>query len=218
MTSYASTYAEDAKNNPELQKQQHDARKKAIEALIDATTDRRTREGDWVYSIGVNVGFGFPSWQWTRVTDPNDPRYTRFPARPTFNLPPQLELPIGFAIQKLPGRRHMGFHVQFSGLDLAQFVAYAYRRDTGQTNGDTTNSSAVDLTRPVWANFVTANLQVGWILGTPSNNFMLGFEGRWAPTLFATTATTAGRQDERRGGLWRIGFFFSYYVPFFDFN
>jgi hypothetical protein len=208
VTAYAATYTTDAHGDPKLIQAQQDARKKAVESLIDAATNRTNRDGDWVVSIGANVGLSI-GWQWLAATNYQVER----------QLYPQLELPVGVAVQLLPDRRlngccwlkkHSGFHAQLSVLDIAQFISY---RQDGSVSPIT------------WSNFVMVGLQAGWIIGTPSTPFIIGVEGRWAPTLFTQTVLqTQGtgvmttQMPVQEGGAWRLGLFVSYYVPFFDFN
>lgn len=217
VTSYAATYSTDGKGDGKDAQAQHEARKKAIESLIDTATDRSRRDGDWVVSLGANVGFLLAGAQWAAARDQR-----------TELSYAQLELPMGIALERLPNRQasrcpappgarpcrgsagrwlanHTGFHAQLSVIDLAQFLAF---------------DSNAHLTGVHWGNFVMVGAQLGLILGTPSTPFVLGVEGRWAPTLFrdADPGGASAGSDNQRGGLWRIGFFASYYVPFFDIN
>jgi hypothetical protein len=207
LTAYASTYASSSKEDPESIKEAHEARKKAIEGLMDATTDRTNRGGQWVASIGVNPGFSVSGAQYvfntTRLgTSPNTSGLPT--STPTGYMPPQIQLPMGLALQKLPkpkteGGVGCGGHFQLSVIDLGQFVAL---------DKDTTVS------KPRWDSFVMVGIQAGFIIGTPSNPFVIGFDGRWSPTLFSPDTTSS----EKVGGALRAGLFASYYVPFFDFN
>ncbi len=73
-------------------------------------------------------------------------------------------------------------------------------------------------------------LQIGWLIGSPSVPFVVGVEGRWAPSLFTETPASAvtgnmmtanmmaSQNQVPVGGAWRIGLFVAYYIPFFDFN
>lgn len=193
LTTYASTYTTaDGKTETQNAEQLHDARKKAIEGLIDATTQRSDRGGEFVASLGVNPGFVLSGYQ-------------RLPKAGTENqyMPPQLSLPIGLAFQWLPNTKDnekwkIGHHIQFAAADLGQFIAIAQ---------DGTVSEAR------WDSFLMAGLQYGVIIGTPSNNFMIGVDARWSPTVF----TKSGDATDGGGAL-RAGLFASYYVPFFDLN
>ncbi len=192
MTAYASTYATDDKGDPERAKESHDARKKAVEGLIDAATDRSGRGGQVVLSLGINPGLGLSGYQHLPKRDPED-QY----------LPPQLSLPMGIALQVLPPNKDgdrvaIGHHAQVSLIDLGQFVA-------------TTKDAEVN--KPRWDSFLMIGAQYGLIIGTPSHNFMLGADVRWAPTLFAEEGDPANG-----AGAFRVGGFASYYVPFIDLN
>lgn len=199
--SYAATYA-----NPGdtiAVNAQHAARKKAIESLIDATTRRTNRDGEWVASIGASVGF-YGGVQWIR-SEPG----CYSDAKPCAMVP-QLSLPMGLALQYLPDRRDatkqdplrarrvwMGWHLQVSAIDLGQFIALDGR---------------AKLTENIrWADFVTAGLQTGLIVGTPDTNFLLAADFRWLPTAFSSA-------DGDSAGAFRLGLTLSYYVPFFDLN
>jgi len=192
IAAYAATYNDD--KSAEAQAEAREARKQAIESLIDAATDRRGRDGDTIVSIGSSVGFHAVGGQ------------LRYDAAGAFKerelVVGQVALPMGVAVQKFREDKAIdGFHWQLSLIDLGQFLA---RSDDNQ---------ATDLT---WADFVMVGGQVGLIFGSPSNPFVIGGEVRWSPTLFEsiTDATTG---TSKRGAL-RAGLFVSYYVPFFDLN
>lgn len=201
VTAYASTYVS---TNADDIKQRHEARKKAIEDLVDSATSRTERSGDWIVSVGGNVGASLVGGQY-------------LVSRPGLDLAlPQLSLPLGVAVQKLArgnrcgdqgsvACRYLGFHLQISPIDLGQFVSY---------------DGNFQITSTRWANFVTAAVQAGALIGPPSSPFMVGLDLRWAPTLFTQAEAQADPMapPAERGGAFRFGLFFGYYVPFFDFN
>lgn len=192
MTAYASTYATGTDGSGEHAKESHDARKKAIEGLIDAATERGGRGGQVVLSLGINPGLGLSGYQHLPKRAPED-QY----------LPPQLSLPMGVAVQVLPPNKDgdrvaLGHHVQVSVIDLGQFVA---------------TTKDAELNKPRWDSFLMVGAQYGLIVGTPSHNFMFGADVRWAPTLFAENGDPANG-----AGAIRVGGFASYYVPFIDLN
>lgn len=194
LASYAATYVNDPKADAKAIQEQHDARKRAIESLIDAATERSNRDGDWVFSIGANVGLGsggqfLAKYDWAS----SGSGY------------PQLELNMGLALQALPNRRlgvPVGGHFQLSLIDLGQFVAY---------------SDDNNIAKAYWANFVEIGTQIGIILGSPTSNVIIGAEARWSPGLFSGTAFDLPGARSAQGAV-RVGAFVSYYVPFFDFN
>lgn len=175
-----------------------DARKKAIEGLMDATTDRRQRSGAWVVSLGVNVG-GLAGGRWFNAEEYRETRRS-LSANPMY---PQLSLPMGVAIQKLPSpmfgskRFGLGFHSQLTVLDLAQYVGY---------------SQDSKVTDPTWSTSLALGAQLGVLIGTSSDAFFIGPEFRYSPTMFPSS------NGDGRAGVASIGFGIGYYVPVFDFN
>jgi hypothetical protein len=215
IAAYASTF--DAKaGDAEALAAAREARKRAIESLIDTATDRRGRHGDTVWSIGANVGFSIWGQQFLRDArddglDDAENQWFR------------LQLPMGIAVQHVwdtrarnDGWRQQyacgskigcGFHAQISLVDLGQFLA----------------SSEGEFNEVTPRDFLTVGLQAGWILGSPSMPFVIGADVRWAPSLFPRTCENkaCGGNDyaeTTRSGVLQWGFFASYYVPFLDIN
>ncbi len=200
--SYAASYT--SPGDASTANAQHAARKKAVESLIDATTRRNNRDGQWVVSIGASVGF-YGGVQWIR-SKPD----CYSDAKPCLMVP-QLSLPMGVALQYLPNRQDpadklnpararsvsVGWHLQLSPIDLGQFIAL---------DG---NAKLTDNVR--WTDFVLAGLQTGLIVGTPDVNFLLAADFRWLPTVFPAA-------DGQSAGAFRFGLTLAYYLPFFDFN
>jgi hypothetical protein len=196
LTAYAATYTADPKGNADVIKQQHEARKQAVEELVTATTQRSERGGDWVASLGVNVGFGVGG-QYLPNLPSGDGVQTKW-------VYPQLELPLGLSVQRLPdttdnGPWCVGFHLQLSAIDIAQYLAY---------------SSDGGLSRPTWGSFAMIGVETGLLFGTPSNALLIGVDARYAPALFSNGANLA----TSGAGAFRVGLIASYYVPFIDFN
>lgn len=202
ITAYASSYSDSSKGD---EKQLHEARKKAVENLIDAAANRSERHGEWVFSLGANVGAALIGGQY-------------LPSQSGFSAAyPQLVLPIGVAAQWLPQgamcghgkttcRHYVGFHAQISPIDLGQFVSY---------------DGNFQITSTRWSNFVAVSTQFAFLFGKPATPFVLGLDIRFAPTLFSqeqTTTVDGATMSTDRGGMFRFGLFFGYYVPFFDFN
>lgn len=190
---YLATYVSTENSTPEHAKELHQARKRAIESLIDAATNRANREGQVIFSLGVPVG-AIGGAQYIRQSSEWSAMY------------PQLSVGLGVALQLLPvGKLRdgtcghgAGLHVQLLAIDLAQYVAY-----------DSTGT----VSRPSWSSSVTLGVQVGALLGTAKNAFLIGLDARYTPTLFPDAE---GSSD--RSGALRLGLFLGTYIPLFDFN
>lgn len=147
VATYAATYAvagQDGKSEAELRV----ARAEAIEDLVDATTRRAERHGDWVVSLGIPVGF-IAGGQLIRErnkptsTADGDEVGSELSSWKERGMAPQLEVPLGIGVQRLVGRRYSlgkarppstkretrgafadGLHLHISVIDLGQFLAY----------------------------------------------------------------------------------------------
>lgn len=229
VASYSATYVAkttEGKTDSELRAQ----RTEALEGVIDVATRRTYRHGDTVFGLGIPVGFGL-GWQSVRtrrdrLDDMDDVLTADDPvqlATPGF-MPPQLEVPLGFALQRLVGRRYRdgvgrsvpkereskhgrwyfdGIHTFASLIDLGQFTSY---NKDGEVN------------QPRWDTIFSPGAQIGWAIGTPANMFIIASEVRYAPTLFAGTTELSVSNSDNPGGALRFGFSFAYYVSLFDFN
>lgn len=158
------------------------ARTEAIEALMDEAASREGRNGDFIVSLGANVGVSAVGYE-RRLADDTEGYYAL-----------QVALPMGVALQRMPGGDDCPWHFGFFVVDLGQFVA-------------ATSSGKRNETR--WDSGFGFIGQIGWVIGSAENPFVLGGEVRYAPTMFT---------DGDAGGAVRIGVFAQYYVPFFDFN
>lgn len=163
LVSYAATYEHPSSSGTERQQIQA-RRKETLEALIDIATDRHDRDGDQIYSLGVNVGFTAIGMR--RLT--NDSPHLQWA---------QLGLPFGIARQSFSNSGCPGLHLQLSVLDLGQYVAF---------------SSGGGATPPRWQTALTANLQAGALLGTPKDPFVIGVDLRYSPALFPTDGNQNG--------------------------
>ncbi|MEQ8276000.1 MAG: hypothetical protein RMA76_38630 [Deltaproteobacteria bacterium] len=178
MTAYAQTYADAAKDLPA--EDLKEKRKEIIETAIDSFTDRGDRGGDVVFSLGTAVGFRAIGGHFRYGTD--DGRYA---------FAPQLALPLGLAVQQLPGKSLLGWHLGVYALDLGQFVAY----------GDDIDSES-----PEWNVFVTPGLQAGALIGTAEDTVLVGLDAHY------------GRSETIDDGFIRVGLVLAYYVSLFDLN
>ncbi|MFO0882594.1 MAG: hypothetical protein U0894_00120 [Pirellulales bacterium] len=202
VASYAQNYSSgDDKLDEKQAKAQRDARKKAIESMMDVTTNRSAREGDMIVSLGINPGLSLIGYQTGPGTSGQSPFYY-----------PQLSLPMGIALQGLPSAklnrhlRRLGWHVQASFVDLAQFVSYD-------------GSANLSMNNLRWSDFVMIGLQGGFLLGSnPNMQFVVGIDTRYAPTQSFLPKPADDSTTEPLRGVFRVGVFASYYVPFFDFN
>jgi hypothetical protein len=167
--SYASTYQDkpDATNNDkteaEREKLRHDERKKAMEELIDSTTDRSNRQGDWVVSTGVAVGF-------------NAGRVPRNFRLDDAFWSPSLSLPLGVSIEYLP-RKVLGFHAQVTLLDLGQYA---------NINGD------AQIAKPEIATAAVVGTQLGMLVGSSKYSALIGIDFGYAPALKFTDTQNPG--------------------------
>lgn len=134
-------------------------------------------------------------------------------------MPPQLSLPMGIAMQHLPGGHRSCWaenlipsHFLLSVIDLGQYVSYA---------GDGTTA-----TRKL-ESALSLGGQIGYLFGSSSNAFSVALDFRYAPGMTVQTAEVAqqdaSREPTAKGpahpqGSIRWGISLSYYVPFFDFN
>ncbi|MEM6988942.1 MAG: hypothetical protein AAF721_00550 [Myxococcota bacterium] len=229
VAAYSATYVaktSEGKTDAELRAQ----RTEALEGVIDVATRRTYRHGDVVFGLGIPVGFGL-GWQSIRtrrdraddmddVVNEDDPAQLTTPGF----MPPQLEVPLGFGLQRLVGRRHRdgvgrdipsrrkakhgrwyfdGIHVFASLIDLGQFTSY---KADGEVN------------QPRWDTIFSPGAQLGWAVGTPANMFIIASEVRYAPTLFAGTSELSVSNSQEPGGALRFGLSLAYYVSLFDFN
>lgn len=202
IAAYAKVYNETKDEDP---KAARDARKKALESLIDSATDRRDRGGQWVVSLGSNVALSYTrSWAHENPTF-DDAGIMTNPASSDLSkqIPwaPEVRIPLGVAIQRLPNNACLfdvclGFHASLHIGDLGQFVA------VGE------NGKVADVR---WDSFVAPGGEIGFLLGDAHRAASLTFHAEYSPSLFPTS-------DGNAAGAFRCGFSLGYYVPFFDFN
>lgn len=193
IATYASSYSISGKTDAETSKAQHDARKKALETLIEQETDRSGSGQRWIFSVGANVGF-IAGMSVNYTSGGNLVRASD--GTPVAALAPQLSLPMGLSIQRLPKSREFsaGFHFGLSLLDLGQYIAY----DNGGVN-------------PSVASAFSIGAQLGVLIGTSSDAVFIGPDFRYAPMLRSDTTVATGLPSLRLGLINA-----SYYVPFFD--
>lgn len=183
-------------------KDQREARKEALESVIDAATDRRGREGTAVWSLGVGVGGSLWSRQRLDLTTTRAGQ----PAAKEQPLGVQLHVPLGIAYQLLPSRNWfhpLPIHVMLTVLDLANYV------------GKTTEPNS----SPDWRAIIAPGMQVGVAvpgLSRANNLVLVGYALTYAPQFLETPAASGAGSASFRGAR-RRGLFVTYYVPLWDF-
>lgn len=180
----------------ELQKQRAEERKKALEAVIDAFTDRSQRENDWVLSLGTNVSIGYQH----RVNAFNGKGENHQP-----NLSP-VSLPMGLAFQQLPGEDHGNFHVMLTFVDLAQYLTVSKEKVDDASN--------IQAPKPELATALRLGAEIGFLFGEPSFPLSVTVHGAWIPRV--TYEGDEGRNESRSE--FRYGVSVGVYVPFLDLN
>ncbi len=143
------------------------ARKKALQSLIDAATDRHGRGGSWIVSLGSNVGAS-ATWSYPRSSQYND----------AWAPSPQVRVPIGFSLDLLPQKsgHPFGFHSSLIVGDLGQFAALS--------------GGALDNVR--WDSFLSPGVEVGVLFGSPEHAVNLTFHAEYAPALFTDSNNVSG--------------------------
>jgi len=195
LTSYASTYVNVKDGEAPSTEELRARRTVALEAAIDAFTSRKGAHNSWIASLGLPVGFS-AGGQSLRALDPGSGEYGFLTPEV---MPPQLSLPLGFAVQRVPGPKRVGFHAMATALDLAQFVAY---------------DANAELSKVTWNSFMSPGAQLGVLVGSPTNSFVIAGEVRYAPSLFKVG--DGAMPGDQPGGALRFGLFLAYYVPLFD--
>jgi hypothetical protein len=207
VASYARTYDETKSLDPAEARK---ARKQALEALIDAATDRHGREGDAIWSLGSPVGISVGA-RWTAGdADRYQSEAAAFYEDTDFGF--QWRVPLSLVWQRLPKqdecivnnrwfRGTCGTHLALSVADLGQLAR----------SGD-------DLR---WSDFLGVGLQAGVLLGSAKHSVVVAAELTWAPGLYEREVkieTDAGTETRTLSGAFTAGVALAYYVPFFDLN
>jgi hypothetical protein len=207
VASYARTYDETKSLDPAEARK---ARKQALEALIDAATDRHGREGDAIWSLGSPVGISLGA-RWTAGdADSYQSEAAAFYEDTDFGF--QWRVPLSLVWQRLPKqdecivnnrwfRGTCGTHLALSVADLGQLAR----------SGD-------DLR---WSDFLGVGLQAGVLLGNAKHSVVVAAELTWAPGLYEREVkieTDAETETRTLSGAFTAGVALAYYVPFFDLN
>lgn len=201
-----------------------EARARAIESFIDASTRRQGRDRAAVVSVGALVGFGALA----TLTEPSKvAEGAALPSEAQPLSPFVLTMPMGFSFEWLPrsdcvggcpaepgreGERffrglqaHTGVHFRLSLLDLAQFL-------------NVRNDGSIVAAKPDWANVFSVGGQLGLQFGVPEFSLDLSLDGRWTPAILGPAQIGGESTDITRRGAWRLGVVIGTYIPFFDFN
>lgn len=159
LATYGASYrtGSDDVTSAEVEKARADERKKAVESLIDAATDRTDREGDWVWSLGTNVGLGYDRL-WRNGREDVNP----------------LSLRTGLSIQRLSASFVPG-HLMFTLLDLAQY-ALLVEESTGEGEETELKTPKAEVSTAL-----QLGAELGWVFGKPSNPILLAIHAGWAP-------------------------------------
>ncbi len=155
IVSYSTSYAKiEGEDQAAIEKQRGEIRKKAMNDLIDAATDRTGRDDDRIWSLGAGVGFG-RLW----VGKNGDEGFEDDLA---------LSIPLGLSVEfktrkpilPLFGATAMRPHIQFSALDLANYL----RKEGGEVV-EPNLYTAVDfnarLSMAFW-DYVDVGAVIGW--------------------------------------------------------
>lgn len=192
LLAFARTYtgSEGEKLSAEEKKE---ARRKAIESIIDAYTARSGLAGRHMLSIGVPAGVRFVG------VDPIRPRANDIVAA-------SLALPLGVAYQFLPNENNW---------DEA-FQVFAYPIDIGQFLPNSEEISGMGT--PKWHAFLTPGVQAAFIFGSPQDLFFVGLDYHIESTQrkgdSPFSATILAPEHQRFSH--QISFVAGYYVPLFD--
>ncbi len=203
VASYVQTYEETKGGTSDEARK---ARKKALESLMDSATDRSSRGGSWVYSIGSPVGFSTG----LRVAPGDDKSYASTASAYDVDLGFQWRVPVSLSAQWLPPSDScLGAHLGLWVADLGQFA----RTNASGATGEIT-----------WRDFLGFGVQAGALIGTSDHAAVLAIEAAWSPSLYTRDVSIADGTDgttsdtHRVSGAFTLGITFAYYIPFFDLN
>lgn len=202
--SYLQVY-DDTKNSDPAEAKA--ARKKALESLIDSSTDRKHRAGDRIVSLGVPVGFT-GSLRWTPGAAGTGATGRGF--RDLYQLEDAFawRLPLSLAVQWLPEEgRSRGWHLGLTFADLGNFAR-------GDANGEDDKIQ--------WKDFLQLGVQGAVTLGNRRHTVLLGLDLSWNPGLYEreimVTNADGTMESVQQSGAYMMGLTLAYYVPLFDLN
>lgn len=201
---YVEAYATTKEMDPAAARE---ARKEALEAIIDGATDRAERGGDGVWSLGIAPGV---SGGFSLAPEPQSEPASSWRDAYGWGGDFQLRLPLGLFYQTLPDSTdevEVGFHTGIWFADLGQFT----RSDRGGEDESVR-----------WNDFVGVGGQLGVLVGSSNQSFLLAAEASWSPTVYERAVTImreeGGTYTRDLSGAFRLGVILAYYVPLFDLN
>lgn len=215
VSSYAASYRAAGDSNELDEGAREEERKKALEVVIDAFTDRSHRAGDFVVSVGADIGLQYAGMSSPRKNDrlPNGKRDAQVynplttPMGLAFQwLPNPVSKVGGCPIPKLPNR--IGCHIMATVIDPAQ---YAMMNNWGND---------ARFVRATPATSIRIGLRIGLLLGEPSFPISIVGHGSYSPALEMWTTDKAGNDVATPPSLpvWMYGVSAGVYVPFLDFS
>lgn len=195
LASYGASYrsTSDSEDAAEVAKLRAEERKKALEEVIDAFTDRSQRRGEEVWSLGSNVSLGY---QRSYNREKNSGDDIALEGSVNRNA---LSLPMGLAYQRLPQKDQLGGHVMLTVLDLSQYL---------------TLSEDMKIPEPELTSALRLGIEAGLLWGEPNFPISLTLGIAWLPQV--TYQDDAGQTGSYREV--RVNGSIGIYVPFLDFN
>lgn len=208
MTSYLSTYSGSEDLSPEAVQARHEARKAAINSLIDATTDRTYRFNDAIFSVGSLVG----TYNGLK-TNGGEAFKDRYFYQP-------LNVGFGFGIDHFPktwGKkqdRGFGYHIDFSPLDLGHYLTIEGDVDEDQSTNDDESEDNGPTREIEWQDAIAPSFTIGpaWYFSRADTVLVLGAKGGYSIRF------NDSDKDQGDEGMFHWGIVLGIYVPFFDFN
>lgn len=203
ISSYAASYRAAGKDGEVDEAAREQERKKALESVIDAFTDRSHRGGETVFSLGADVGFQFAGM--ATVNDDNLPNgegsdYVHNP----------FSMPMGLALQRLPDPQAsgVGCHIMATVIDPAQYATMS------------SWDSDAKFVRATPATAVRLGLRGGLLLGEPGFPISIVGHVSYSPALELWPEAEEGAEPVTPQSLsvWMYGISAGIYVPFLDFN
>ncbi|NUN16742.1 MAG: hypothetical protein HUU55_24205, partial [Myxococcales bacterium] len=194
LLNYVKTYVRTDGTTSLTEEEKHEARKQAVESIIDAFGSRSELSQRNVITVGSPVGFRVGGLDFPVGGSQDNAQF----------LLPQLSLPLGLGYQQLPnvGKNptgiSWGFHLMVYPIDLGQFAAYG---------GNVDNSVA-----PKWNAFLSPGFQLGTLFGTPEDAVVIGVDAVYTPFLELQEQSRGSEPD----AAFRISVFVAYYVNFVD--
>jgi hypothetical protein len=174
---YSATYTVQNSGNAE---QLHEQRTKILESLTSSMSDRTARDGDNIWSFGGSLRLVAG----IRVGN----------ASPALLSP--LGLPLGFGFDHVASGSAGGFHLEFSPVDLGQYISY--------------DNNKTVITKPKVADAIAPSMTIGigWGRSMP---LVLGATAGYSPTF---------RLDPNKDtkGTFNAGITLGIYVPLVDMN